>query len=96
MTQGGSSWYSLGSASYYASSADRYNGTLYRKDWNANDGYYYTAVSGPFYRNYSKSKLMFSNESDAGVTLYDSTTITASATVKQSEPKSITILGRKK
>ena len=96
MTQGGSSWYSLGSASYYASSADQYNGTLYRQDWNADDGFYYTAVSGPFYRNYSKSKLMFSNESDVGVTLYDSTTITASATVKQSKPKSITILGRKK
>ena len=94
MTQGSSNWYSLESVSYYASSATQYNGTLYRKDWNADDGYYYTEVSGPFYRNYSRSKLMFSNESDVGVTLYDSTIITASASVTGGTGKPVTVLAK--
>lgn len=94
MTQGSSNWYSPGSVAYIASSATLYNGTLYRRDWNADDGYYYTAVSGPFYRNYSRSRLSFADESDNGQTLYDSTTISASARVSAGTEKSVTVLAQ--
>lgn len=94
MTQGGSKWYAPVSVSYIASSATQYNGTLYRRDWNADDGYYYTAVSGPFYINYSRSRLAFANEADNGVTLYDSTTISASASVAGGSGTKVTVLAQ--
>ncbi len=94
LTQGGSNWYSPGSVSYIASSANVYNGKLYRRDWNADDGYYYTAVNRIFYIDYSRSRLSFANEYDNGSTLYDSTTITASATVSGGTEKTVTVLAR--
>ncbi len=94
LTQGGSNWYSPGGVSYVASYAAQYRNTLYRRDWNADDGYYYTQVSGPFYVNYRRSYLSFANEYDNGSTLYDSTTITASATVSGGTEKTVTVLAR--
>lgn len=95
MTQGSANWYCPESVSYIESSATAYNGQLYRKDYNADDGYYYTAVSGPFYRNYSKSRLMFADESNNIHTLYDSTLISASAHVSSGTGTTITVLAQK-